>query len=108
MRNRNARRIGLPFSYIRVNVKSPAPVQPGVNPAKVQPPMIALLLTVPWRVSVLLLGVAEVIVNWNEPVILPLKFPLKTNDPVCDAAEVKHPVETVNVRFVPVKVVPLL
>ena len=88
-------------------MKFPAPVQPGVNPAKVQPPEITLLLTVPSRVSVLSLGVAEVMVNWKVPVILPLKFPLKTNDPVCDAAEVKHPEETVNVRFVPVIVFPL-
>jgi hypothetical protein len=39
---------------------------------------------------------------------LPLKFPLKTNDPACDAAEVKQPVETVKVRFVPVTTLPLL
>jgi len=53
------------------------------------------------------LGVAEVIVNWKLPVTLPLKFPLKTNDPVSVAAEVKHPVEVVIVRFVPVIMVPL-
>jgi len=53
------------------------------------------------------LGVDEVMVNWNEPLRLPLKFPLKTNEPVSVAAEVKHPVEVVIVRFVPVIMVPL-
>ena len=39
---------------------------------------------------------------------MPLTFPLKTNDPACDAAEVKQPLETVKVRFVPVTTLPLL
>lgn len=54
------------------------------------------------------LGVAEVIVNWKLPVRLPLAFPLKMKVPVCVAAEVKQPVETVKVRFVPVTTLPLL
>lgn len=96
------------FNYIRVNVKFPVPVQPGVNPVKFQVPVMALLLTVPWRASVFPLGVAEVIVSWKVPVILPLKLPLRMNDPVSVTAEVKQPVEVVNVRFVPVTVLPLL
>jgi hypothetical protein len=48
-------------------------------------------------------------VNWNAPLILPLKFPLRTKDPDCDPPEVKHGVDVVKVRFVPVTVaVPLL
>ena len=94
--------------YILVSVKFPDPVHPGVNPVNVHVPVIALLFTVPCRVSVLPLGVADVTVNWNAPVILPLKFPLKTNDPVWDAAELKQPVDVVKVRFAPVTAVPLL
>jgi hypothetical protein len=41
-------------------------------------------------------------------VIFPLKFPLRTNDPVCDPPEVKQAVEVVKLRFVPVTTVPLL
>ena len=94
--------------YILVSVKLPEPVHPGVNPVSVHVPVIALLFTVPCRVSVLPLGVADVMVNWNAPVILLLKFPLKTNEPVWDAAEVKQPVDVVKVRFAPVTVLPLL
>ena len=54
------------------------------------------------------LGVPDVTVNWKAPVILPLKFPLKTNEPVCDPPEVKQGVDVVKLRFVPVTVVPLL
>jgi hypothetical protein len=37
-------------------------------------------------------------------VIFPLKFPLRTNDPVCDPPEVKQAVEVVKLRFVPVTI----
>jgi hypothetical protein len=36
-----------------------------------------------------------------------LKFPLRTNDPVCDPPDVKQGVEVVKLRFVPVTTVPL-
>jgi hypothetical protein len=93
------------FHYIFVIVKVPDPVQSAV-PVKVHVPVIVLLFTVPCRTSVLPLGVPEVIVNWKLPVIFPLKFPLRTNDPVCVPPEVKQEFD-VKLRFVPVTTVPL-
>jgi len=49
--------------YILVSVKFPDPVHPGVNPVNVHVPVIALWFTVPCRVSVFPLGVADVMVN---------------------------------------------
>jgi len=89
------------FRYIFVIVKFPDPVHPPV-PVKVHVPVTVLLFTVPCRVSVLPLGVPDVMVNWKAPVILPLKFPLRTNDPVWDPPEVKQAVDVVKLRLVPV------
>jgi len=96
------------FRYTFVIVKFPAPVHPPV-PVKVHVPLIVLLFTIPCcRVSVLPGGVPDVMVNWNVPVIFPLKFPLRTNDPVCDPPEVKQVFDVVKLRLVPVTTVPLL
>jgi hypothetical protein len=94
-------------SHIFVKVKVPVPLHPEVIPLKFQLPVIVLSFTVPVMVSVFPGGVPEVMVNWKAPVIAPLKFPLRTNDPVCVPPEVKHGVEVVKTRFVPVTAVPL-
>jgi hypothetical protein len=99
---------GNPLGYSLVRVKVPFPVHPWVVPVKFHVPVIVLLFTVPCRTRVLPLGVPDVIVNWKAPVILPLKLPLRTKDPVCDPPEVKHGVDVVKLRFVPVTEVPLL
>ena len=101
-------KIARPRSYILFNVKFPDPVHPEVTPVNVHVPVIVLLFTEPFRTSVLPGGVPDVMVNWKLPVILPLKFPLRTKDPVCDPPEVKHGVDVVKLRFVPVTVLPLL
>ncbi len=90
--------------------KVPEPVHPAVTPVKFQLPLMVLSFTIPCvRVSVLPLGVPEAMVNWKVPVIFPLTFPLRTNDPVSDPPEVKQGVEGLNVRLLPVTVaVPLL
>ena len=67
-----------------------------------------MLFTEPLRTSVLPGGVPDVMVNWKLPVILPLKFPLSTKDPVWVPPEVKHGVDVVKLRFVPVTAVLLL
>lgn len=71
-------------------------------PVKVHVPVMVLLATVPSRVRVLPLGVPDMIVSWKEPMIFPLEFWLRTNDPACDPPEVKQEVDVVKVRFVPV------
>jgi hypothetical protein len=77
------------FRYVFVIVKVPDPVHPPL-PVKAHVPLIVLLFTIPCcRVSVLPLGVPDVIVNWKVPVIFPL-FPLRPNDPVSDPPEVKQ------------------
>jgi hypothetical protein len=97
------------FHYIFVIVKVPFPVHPDVTPVKVHVPEIVLLFTLPCRTSVLPLGVPDVMVNWKTPVIFPLKFPLRANDPVWDPPEVKQAFDVVKLRLVPVTVsVPLL
>ena len=78
-------------------MKVPFPVHPWVDPVRFHVPVIVLLFTVPCRTSVLPLGVPDVMVNWNAPLILPLKFPLRTKDPDCDPPEVKHGVDVVKV-----------
>ena len=90
--------------------KVPDPVQPEVTPVKFQLPLMVLSFTIPCvRVSVLPLGVPDVMVNWKVPVIFPLTLPLRTNDPVSDPPEVKQGVDGLNVRLLPVTVaVPLL
>jgi hypothetical protein len=90
-----------------VKVKVPVPVHPDVIPLKFQLPVIVLSLTVPVMVSVFPGGVPEVMVNWKAPVTAPLKFPLRTNDPVCVPPEVKQGVAVEKTRFVPVTAVPL-
>src|ERR1700719_1506339 len=90
--------------------KVPDPVQLGVTPVKFQLPLMVLSFTIPCvRVSVLPGGVPDVMVNWKVPVIFPLTFPLRTNDPVSDPPEVKQGVDGLKVRLAPVTVaVPLL
>lgn len=95
-------------NYILVDVKVPLPEHPSVDPVSFHVPVIVLLFTVPWSTRVLPLGVPEVIVNWNAPVIFPVKLPLKIKEPVCVPPEVKHGVDVEKLRFVPVTVLPLL
>jgi hypothetical protein len=93
--------------YIFVIVNVPDPVHPPV-PVKFHVPVIVLLATFPSSVTVFPLGVPDMIVSWKAPMIFPLEFWLRTNDPVCDPPEVKQLVDVVKVRFVPVTVaVPL-
>jgi hypothetical protein len=96
--------VGKASSYILVSVKVPDPVQPPV-PVKVHMPVTVLLFSIPCcRISVLPGGVPDVMVNWKLPVIFPLKFPFRTNDPVSDPPEVKQGVDVEKLRFVPVTV----
>jgi hypothetical protein len=91
--------------HILVIVKVPDPEHP---PVKIHVPVTVLLFTVPVRVRVLPGGVPDTMVNWKAPVILPLRSPLSTNDPVSVPPEVKQSVEVVKVRFVPVTTVVVL
>src|ERR1700730_3028237 len=46
--------------------------------------------------------------SWNAPVTLPLKFPLRMNEPVSDPPDEKQGVAVVKLRLVTLTAVPLL
>jgi hypothetical protein len=89
-----------------VSVKVPFPLQPPVLLA-VQVPDIVLPFTVPLRVSIgpFMFGVAITIPN--VPIILPLEFPVRLNDPLSPypsgGYEAKHEPAEVNVKLVTLK-----
>jgi hypothetical protein len=70
-------------------VKVPEPVQPA-EPVRDQFPVILFPFTVPVSVSVLPLGDPDTTLKPNWPVTLPLKFPLKANDPLSVSPDTKH------------------
>ena len=80
-------------------VKLPLPVQPKFPPS-VQVPEIVFPFAVPLSVSVLPEGVPDFTTIPNVPFTLPLKLPLRENDPVAVWPEVKHGDADVMVRFV--------
>ena len=75
--------------YIRVIVKWPLPVHPEL-PARVQFPVMELPATVPFSISVLPPGDPDCTFIPNDPDMLPLKFPLRVNDPVAVSPFTKH------------------
>ena len=89
-------------------VKFPLPLHPGM-PVRVQVPAMVLLLTVPCRVSTLLVAPGNNVemVMVNVPVTLPLELLLRLNVPVSEVALVKHDPLVVNVKLVMVIVPPL-
>ena len=87
------------LGYILVMVKVPLPVHPN-PPASVQVPEIVFPFAVPLSVSVLPEGVPDLTIIPNVPFTLPLKLPLKVNDPVAVWPAVKHGDADVMVRFV--------
>ena len=60
-------------------------------PLIVHLPEIVFPFAVPCKVSVFPAGVPEFTVNPNVPFVLPLKFPLRVNDPLSVSPETKHP-----------------
>lgn len=82
-------------------MKVPLPVQPN-PPARVHVPEIVFPFAVPLSVSVLPEGVPDFTIIPNVPFTLPLKFPVKPNDPEAVWPEVKHGDADVMVRFVTV------
>jgi hypothetical protein len=84
-------------------VKLPPPVHPELIPVSVHVPVIVLLFTFPVNVKVLPLGDPERMVNPKRPLTLPLKSPLRENDPVCVSPETKHGDDVVNVKLVMLK-----
>lgn len=80
-------------------VKVPEPVQVEL-PLNVQVPVIVFPATVPDRASVLPAGVPECTVIPNLPFTLPLRSPLKVNEPVSVSPDVKHGEFVVKLKFV--------
>jgi len=72
-----------------VIVKFPEPVQP-LPPVRDHVPVIVSPLTVPVSDSVLPLGDPDTTLNVKEPVTLPLKSPVKANDPLSVSPDTKH------------------
>jgi hypothetical protein len=70
-------------------VKVPEPVQPA-EPVRDQFPEIVFPVAVPVSVSVLPLGDPDTTLKPKCPVTLPLKFPLKANDPLSVSPDTKH------------------
>ena len=89
-------------------VKLPVPLHPAVTPVRVHEPETALFLSVPCSVRVLPLGFPDCRFIPNEPVTLPLKFPLTENDPVSLAPEIKHGDSELKLRLATVTSAPLL
>jgi hypothetical protein len=75
--------------YIRFIVNVPEPVQP-VVPVSVQVPEIALPATTPLSTSVLPADPWDFIVIPKVPLVWPLKFPLKPNEPDSVSPDAKH------------------
>jgi hypothetical protein len=94
-------------AYIFVMVKLPEPVQPEVTPLNTQVPLTALLLTCPWSVRVLPLGLPDCTVICSAPVTLPLKFPASANPPVAVCPEAKHGDDVVKLKLVTLSELPL-
>ena len=80
-----------------VNVPDPVQVE---LPVKVQLPVIVFPFTVPTRASALPVGVPDCTVMPNLPFTLPLKSPLKVNEPVSVSPDVKHDESVVKLKFV--------
>jgi hypothetical protein len=82
-------------------VKLPEPVQFEL-PVKVQVPVIVFPFTVPTRASAFPDGVPDCTVIPNLPLTLPLKSPLKANEPVSVSPDVKHDEFVLKLKFVKV------
>ena len=82
-------------AFVIVNV--PVPLQP--VPVSDHVPVIVLPAAVPVIVIVLPDGVPDCTVNPNDPLTLPLKFPLNVKDPLAVSPETKHGELLVNVRL---------
>src|SRR5215475_1825287 len=78
-----------PDLYIRVMVKLPFPVQPGL-PARIHVPDIVLPLIVPVRVRVFPPGDPDRTLMPNWPETLPLKSPVSANVPLSVSSETKQ------------------
>lgn len=65
-----------------VMVKVPVPLQPAVAPDTLHMPLICPFCTVPFKVSVFTSAPVLVMVYWNVPFTMPLKFPDIVNDPL--------------------------
>lgn len=70
-------------------MKLPLPVQL-VPPLNVQLPVMVLPLTTPDKVRVLPPGDPDCTFNPNLPATLPLKFPLRANEPLSVSPDTKH------------------
>jgi hypothetical protein len=88
-------------------VKFPDPLQPDVTPVNVHVPVIVLFVRVPVMMSTFPLGVADWTVSSKPPVVTPLVLPISVKPPVSELTELKHGFAVLNLRLVPVRVVPL-
>src|SRR5579872_1114290 len=80
-------------------VKVPEPVQLEL-PVNVQVPVIVFPATVPDRASAFPAGVPDRTLMPNLPFTLPLRSPLKVNEPVSVSPDVKHDEFVVKLKFV--------
>jgi hypothetical protein len=80
--------VGSRWFYIFVIVKLPVPLQP--VPLSVQVPVMVLPFAVPFMVRVAPDGVADCTLKPKLPFTLPLKLPLRVNDPVSELTVCKH------------------
>src|SRR5580700_10322392 len=82
-------------------VKFPLPLHP-MLPLRVQVPVMVLPFTAPCRASWLFVPVEDVVEMFipNVPVTLPLKVPLRPNEPVCVVGLEKQEPLVVNLRLV--------
>ena len=70
-------------------MKFPEPVQP-LPPVRDHVPVMVSPFAVPVSDSVLPLGVPDTTLNVKDPVTLPLKSPVKANDPLSVSPDTKH------------------
>ena len=70
-------------------MKFPEPVQP-LPPVRDHVPVIVSPFAVPVSESVLPLGDPDTTLNVKDPVTLPLKSPVKANDPLSVSPDTKH------------------
>jgi hypothetical protein len=82
-------------------VKFPFPLHP-VVPLRVHVPVIVLPFTAPCRASWLFVPVEDAVEMFipNDPLTLPLKVPLRPNEPVCVVDPEKQEPLVVNLRLV--------
>lgn len=86
-------------------MKLPLPLHP-VAPVSVHVPEMVLPATLPWRVSTFFVPVdIVVIIIPNVPATLPLKLPLRLNEPVCEVcSDAKQEPVDVKVKSVTLRV----